>query len=311
MDPEYNLSVIINNLKTNLKKYYIDSKELFNLLKKYNAYMIGSFLLSAIMGKSWADNVINYNDINICIIGDHNNDFENESKFGFLNCETTQSWLRSIDIISISTTGIYIQDESRSLNIRIFYINKEKHNNISSFINLFDVDICRNYFDGENLFIENYSNIKNSIAIMNVQMPFFLNHNQIDRIKIHNVRGFNIKINYDDKLYTLKYRLGIDSYGRNKLDITSAENLMLILDETNCYNYDYVNILNNLPENLEFLQIYLNNETNYDYINNINFPISLKNVTYIDLYNKYVINKVNPKLPFGCKFILKNDLFIQ
>lgn len=303
MDVQYNSNEIITNLKLKLEEYSIDSKKLFELLKKYNGYIVGSFLLQSIEGSSYSyfDNYdFDKYDLNICILGKKNLEFEKEINLSFYDVQVTELNLQLLDIKSMSITSIYFPEKNKSLGIIIFYIDNQKHKNIQSFINLFDFNICRNYFDGNELYIENYENIKNHNATFTINKEksyLYLNNFELERIKKYDVRGYKISIEYNNnKIYKIMYLLGSNN---NTIDETN-NNLIIIFGD-NFYYYEKV--LNNLPNNIEHLHIYLNNKK-YDNINNLNLPFNLKEIMIVDLYNKNN-DDIKLKLPFGCKLFIK------
>ena len=136
-------------------------------------------------------------------------------------------------------------------------------------INNFDLDFCKNYFDGKTIYIKNLESITTSSCILTLTKPRIYK-NQNKRIVKYLERKYDIKVKYNDDVYDIIF---LDYDGTKIIQNVElnkdVENLIII-----CKNAQFVidNVLNNLPASLEKLVIYTyNNETIID-----NLPVSLQ-----------------------------------
>lgn len=224
--------------------------------------------------------------------------------------------------------------------IQIIYIDPTKYDKLENFItDSVDFDFCRNYFDGDLVFMQKPESIfmvDYNHKISSIHELYFSS----SRIDKYNKRGYCIKVNYNNELYNLliinkKYKdefkqlneqtvdnLIIINYNhthsRNFISSSLPIELFDIPNSVNkciIYGYNYNVKLTNIPSCLSILDTYIFSigvsekiahtfKTKkklyyYDFSKAINFII------HPDMKcNKTVLDT---KIPFGCK-IFMNDI---
>lgn len=325
---EYNKDELISRLETYLSNLNINPKDLFDFMKKYNMCLSGSFLLETIQNTNY-----DYYDIDMFILGNQNFELETEimlllkntnvyGKFHNINAKLENHYNKQNSnaqpinyelngILSVSTCVFNVEQKNRCKGIQIIYIDDTKYKNISNFIDMFDIDACMNYFDGENIFINYPEEIKNNIAtfIINNDKTFIVKRQEY-RINKYKNRGFNIKLNftkfnkiYDTLIYdgNIKQQI-INSECKNLCIIMKSEgehiipnDLSVTLENLLIYNFDIYDIIDNLPINLNLLKIY-----------DVQYGLKKKDA---DKYNKLRKIYSDIKIPFDCKFYVNEILF--
>ena len=87
---------------------------------------------------------------------------------------------------------------------QLIYYDELKYLNPKDIVANFDFVFCANYFDGKNVFIQNYDSIKSSSCILNLKQPrIYKNENR--RIIKYMKRGYMIKANYNNDNYEILY----------------------------------------------------------------------------------------------------------
>lgn len=201
-------------------------------------------------------------------------------------------------------------------------------------INDFDLDFCKNYFDGNIFYVENYDSIITSSCILNLIKPRIYK-NQKKRIIKYIKRNFNIKVKYNEDLYDIIY-LNYTDHVNNTINFSKElnediinlifvcdnaqfemtkilENLPVNLEKLIIYTYNSANIIDNLPTNLQELRLYIwkactgmeDGSFKNDIVDSANY------MKYEEYFNKILdIAKSNIKrVPFGCNVFINDVIY--
>lgn len=199
-----------------LGKIIDDPQEFCNQMKINNTYIAGSFILDIIYGTEFSNDIDIYeSDKNCKKYSDTQFSKENDI-LKFLQYIYTLD-LKNNDRDSKSEPSIY---EGFIYMIRNYELKKSgvilqhiilRTDKVKKFIsNSFDLDICKNYFDGEKLQIKNLDKLlckKDYIKPLSLLMEFYAYDEQncgytINRMNKYIYRGFDIKKHRDfDLIY--------------------------------------------------------------------------------------------------------------
>ena len=183
--------IIINKLS----KHITNPEELLKVIKENDAIITGSFILACI------NNTVDYNDVDI--YENTKDNYGRLSKYLF-NQEDTSfreankksgEWKYKVELYNecynvrdFMVQGTNLQHIRIECDVRK-YIN-----------NVFDLDICKNFFDGSRLYIrsthkliEKYDYIKPNAQLMELYMGADLETKLEDRLKKYTLRGYNIR----------------------------------------------------------------------------------------------------------------------
>lgn len=334
---KYDKESIINRLQKKLTNHNIDYEKLFQILRVNNAYLSGSFLLQSIIDQNYR-----IYDIDIFVFNNNRdtylesqvyelfkNIFEDDVclyKRQFTNIRNNNNNFKTnypqLGIDSISTLDL-INNHGKFnnlLKIQIIYIDTEYYSNIKSYVNNYDIDICSNYYDGDDLYIKNLEGIinRNSEFTKNVLFTneeiqhkfcfennqktinesyndFMLSERNLERIMKYTLRNFNFKINFgNNNVYHL-----INTSDTNNNKTIQNEKVVLIVKRL----FEDLKLINTLPSTTETILIYFSKTWDTLDLNNIDFPPLLKELRLF--YVKKYIG--TPKLPFGCDLYINNN----
>ena len=102
-----------------------------------------------------------------------------------------------IGITSLTDYDISFSCHSQYTKIQIIYVDSTKYDCIYKYVDNFDFDITRNYFDGNKIYIENINNIINKTAIYkNIHENGILTMIQMIRIYKYHDKGFSNNLEY-------------------------------------------------------------------------------------------------------------------
>ena len=224
--------------------------------------------------------------------------------------------------------------------IQIVYIDPKKYDKLEDFIiESVDFDFCRNYFDGDTVFMQKPESIfapDYIHKISTIHELYYKSH----RIDKYNKRGYHIKVSYNDELYHLI--ILNDSYKEEfiKLNEEIVDNLMIVnfnsslsknyflekekelilsyipnsVNKCVIYGYDFNINLNNIPSSLSILNSYV--FTKYGEkpahtfkTGKILYYAKMMNIAISRPKNASCDKKIlNTKIPFGCKIFLNEEL---
>jgi hypothetical protein len=216
---------------------------------------------------------------------------------------------------------------------QLIYYDETKYNTPLDIINCFDLDCCKNYFDGKIFYIDNYDSIFSS-CILNLTKPRIYK-NVFKRIIKYNERGFNIKAKCNGDIYDIIFLNNsinnpniIQSKEFNKdmthlilgcnnacFEITKIlQNLPINLEKLIIYTYNIHNIIDNLPCGLQELRLYIWKQFNGmedDNLNNIGFITDAAKIRYNKIYDQIIETaKDNIKcIPFGCNVYINDEIY--
>lgn len=196
---------LFNKLKTT-----VDVSKFINFLRKHNACITGSTILQIVKG-------VNYDDSDIDI-------YVKEITKEMI---TDLEQITNRKCLSVMETKYdqehYSQENNTNIkivkNLSEITVNGQKIQliepessikNIDEYINTFDLDICKNYFDGSKFVVTNLSNIMNNKAIYDESYFKYRSNDPdenkrvdkiymklIERVCKYNKRGFNILFSSD------------------------------------------------------------------------------------------------------------------
>jgi hypothetical protein len=220
--------------------------------------------------------------------------------------------------------------------IQIVYIDSKKYNDLKDFImDSVDFDFCRNYFDGDMVYIQRPESIFVSDYIHKISSIHELYYSS-HRIDKYNKRGYHIKVDYNGELYDLI--MGNVNYKNEfeKLNEYQIDNL-IIINFNNVFSKNYFLRnrekieLNNIPSSVNKCIIY-GYEDNIELDNMPTCLVSLhiwgfekysefiahifktgKKLYYADESNKrtkdFIVKILKIKISFGCKiFFNKSEI---
>lgn len=329
MEISYQTNEIITRIKNKIDLLLFDSNKFFDFITKYKIFLSGSLLLQTIKDVEY-DSF----DIDLFVMGEENKELLSELKsicitelntsIKFNQLLIKKNDYSSLELNSIvNCKGEYKSDKLES--IQIIFIDETKYENVEKYIDLFDLDICANYYDGNNLFIKNLEGIINNIGTFNAQQKIgsrLISKRTEKRIIKYYARDFNIKLLLDEcyDIYITDTNIYTNNDFHNNILLTSKHILIIYTKPDGTFLNQYANY-NKLSNNLEKIIIY-----SYKYDEDIsNLPINLKKIT---IYNSAHFNvldgdaiekfnnltktdndKIKSKVPFGCEFYL-NDLLM-
>ncbi len=264
---------IIKQIKNKINQCHLQN--LIKILKPMDCFISGSFIIQSILNENY------YSDIDIYIL-------YNEDTMNFLD-----SYLEEF---IIDTYSCYDGSEDQSNyfkvvdykincnNVQLIYIKDD----FKKFINHFDFDICKNYYDiKKNLF---YSHSINQVLYKKFEFKvgkwdFF---DTSYRAKKYQDRGFQMNISY-----TLEELIQI-KHPNIKLDIYHVK----LIEENDTYRYcELYGDVENLEPIAYYLQPYLNHNENIGvlrklrekHLNHISLHKGTRNTDidmYVDFYYK-------------------------
>lgn len=333
---EFVQEILLENLKKKLNKF-IDFDELKQIVLDYKILLSGSFLLQIITGENF-----DYYDIDFFVLGERNLDLEYKFrsllvKSGYElfnnNDKNEQKNLEKISkseiakrklneknylsrnvgidyeingINSVSSFGKFSNIIGIPAKFQLIYIDNKIYNSTIEFIKEFDLDICMNYWNGKNIFIEYPNAIKERKSTLYINNEIYkLTGRQYSRIHKYINRNYNIKINFKklnctyDLIMLNENNLSMENLKNENL---KNENLILMINSNkiklNIFPCKIKNLiimatedfnLDNIPLNLEFFRIY-----------RVNLSIDHKDIVDIKKYK-------NIKIPFGCKYLINDN----
>src|SRR3989338_5744531 len=217
---KYNMAKIYNrdfnmkeefmgSIKVKLGKFIEDVDDFLRKLEENNCVISGSFILDCLYGTDYC------NDIDIIKVMKADRHFgvgangmlvmdefmEYLHKIGAKSVLHTRDMSDSIDHQVTTNLSRYIllqvrDYEIKSKKIQVIFVTK----NVPEYIeNVFDMDICKNYFDGKTLYIKNIDKLVNKYDFykpINAVAKYLYRHDHNDtnhsRIDKYRDRGFNI-----------------------------------------------------------------------------------------------------------------------
>jgi len=171
----------------------------------------------------------------------------------------------------------YIDDNDNNNDMHILEKYKENINEINVFFDTYDIA-----FSGLCDYIRD---IDCKIALLQ-NLSIISAHDKVNIISCYEIYNLHKKLCYiyEDKMTFFIYK--------SNDEIVSDIKYLNIMN----INKNNINLLNNLPLNIEYLHI-SSRDDNFD---NLNLPLNLKKLTITLIDNEY--NNFNIKLPFGCEF---------
>lgn len=210
---------------------------------------------------------------------------------------------------------------------QLIYYDELKYQKPTDIIANFDFDFCANYFDGKNVFVQNYDSIKLSSSILNLKQPrIYKNENR--RIIKYIKRGYEIKAKYNDDIYEILYineninnilvNIPLPDNLKNLIIICEHQsinidnllnNLPLEIEKVIIYTYPHDSIINNLPSGIKELRLYIWKEgsgTSHNMYSTEKYKIYEKGYR---LRIEYAIDNIK-KVPLNCDIYINDELII-
>ena len=252
------------NIQTEFKKYFIkkikntvnDAEDLCIQLKNNNCVVSGSYILDCLYGTNYSSDIDIFKNVNngvnqdvyctktldinerrqqnshlyefrpyLTKIGAEPNDFISWSQNNN-NHPNSQNHGNNVRCILLNVSNYKLNDKI----IQFISITKDYREYIDA---MFDLDICKNFFDGEKLYIKNISKLIkkhdtykpiNSVGKY-LYNPDLSEQNNLSRMEKYIQRGFDIKKH--DKFSEIKqrieekvnaYRLSIQQYSHDNIE---------------------------------------------------------------------------------------------
>lgn len=259
LDSEVDKQFVQNTLWTNIIKKKlsdnnIDFDILIKIMQKYNLILSGSFILQVILNETYE-----FSDMDFYLENVTENLLDDFKKIGASFVDTSKqekygrTYINYLSDDAIERYNLLIIKKvynGYNKNCKIQLI--EPATNILEHLELFDLDICKNYWDGKKFYVKNLENIQNKIAyyksdFSDLNMSNY--YKMFRRIIKYQKRGFKIVFpelfsenfisffennfddddNYDDEYRLLKnsynyYKLNPNIQSEIKLDVQSNSN---------------------------------------------------------------------------------------
>ena len=289
----YDNDININNMNGQENKfdYYLNNG--INCINNNNSVYKYNYIINSLSNMTY-DEIQNEGYINNNIKEINNNNYNNYDGINMNNNNKNTSILnRTKKLFSGINNNNEINEDVNKKNKVKFVCNKEKNNNIRSFTPNTNIQRKNNYFNRENLEINNkknninlIGNIQENINEINETLNNFNHRNSKDIV--------NNGINNKTKINNYLMKNDDDNNDIKHYYFQSSQNNILT-KKKQLINNDKLYNINNGQENIKKSENNINNlikNTNYNYLNNINNRNNNNNRTGVN-YNSLGNNNLN------------------
>lgn len=178
--------LIIINIKTRLKNYVDDYEEFQQFLMKTNAFISGSFIIQSILDQHYKDSDL---DIYVPFA------YKRNKIINFKNFTITKQSgsYRNEDASDIKIYHVTdYQCNNKKMQLIYVKINSDRQSIINYLTEYFDLDICKNFYRLNDLYIHNLSQIVSQKLYFNIRNTSWNPIKSIERVNKYQNRGFEI-----------------------------------------------------------------------------------------------------------------------
>lgn len=240
--------MIIKSIENRLKNYVGDYEEFQQFLIKTKAFISGSFIIQCILDHY-------YNDSDLDIYIPIKNYKETIITYNFKNSKTTSQSVsyRDFDDVKICRVVNY-QFNNNKMQLIYVEIDKDRQSIIDYLTDYFDLDICKNFYRPNDLYIQNLSQIVTQKLYFKIQNTHWNLAKFMSRANKYRERGFELINRYalqnlsGKRIYI--YHVEYIKYHLYRM-IDGNKNLLIDIDEyinlnekytIGCYNCNFGNI---------------------------------------------------------------------